>query len=222
MRDMSITRPPRATPGAGSGVGVLDRVVAILDAVEAGEAAQPRGRRPRHRATRGRPRTACSKPWRRTISSTTAAPGATTWVRVSSAWPTAPSGSFRSAMSRIRSLARLSEVDGRERAALRPIARRARLRRRGRVSERAADDRRRGRRAPADEGLGRQAVPGVGGTGRPGPIDGRHRAVSARQARPADPHRPATRMDGKLRRAGGRASPRSAPRSSGRSTRSSR
>ena len=38
MRDMSITRPPRATPDAGSGVGVLDRVVAILDIVEAGEA----------------------------------------------------------------------------------------------------------------------------------------------------------------------------------------
>ena len=35
---MSITRPPRATPDAGSGVGVLDRVVAILDVVEAGEA----------------------------------------------------------------------------------------------------------------------------------------------------------------------------------------
>ncbi len=35
---MSITRPPRATPDAGSGVGVLDRVVAILDAVEAGGA----------------------------------------------------------------------------------------------------------------------------------------------------------------------------------------
>ena len=38
MRDMSITRPPRPTPDAGSGVGVLDRVVAILDVVEAGEA----------------------------------------------------------------------------------------------------------------------------------------------------------------------------------------
>ena len=38
MRDVSITRPPRATPDAGSGVGVLDRVVAILDVVEAGEA----------------------------------------------------------------------------------------------------------------------------------------------------------------------------------------
>jgi DNA-binding IclR family transcriptional regulator len=38
MRDVSITRPPRATPDAGSGVGVLDRVVAILDAVEAGNA----------------------------------------------------------------------------------------------------------------------------------------------------------------------------------------
>ncbi len=38
MRDMSIARPHRATPGAGSGVGVLDRVVAILDAIEAGNA----------------------------------------------------------------------------------------------------------------------------------------------------------------------------------------
>jgi DNA-binding IclR family transcriptional regulator len=38
MRDVSITRPPPATPEAGSGVGVLDRVVAILDAVEAGNA----------------------------------------------------------------------------------------------------------------------------------------------------------------------------------------
>ena len=38
MRDVSIARPPRATPDAGSGVGVLDRVVAILDAVEAGNA----------------------------------------------------------------------------------------------------------------------------------------------------------------------------------------
>jgi DNA-binding IclR family transcriptional regulator len=38
MRDVSITRPPRATPDAGSGVGVLDRVVAILDVVEAGAA----------------------------------------------------------------------------------------------------------------------------------------------------------------------------------------
>ena len=34
---MNITRPPRATPDAGSGVGVLDRVVSILDVVEAGE-----------------------------------------------------------------------------------------------------------------------------------------------------------------------------------------
>jgi DNA-binding IclR family transcriptional regulator len=38
MRDMSIARPPRPTPGTGSGVGVLDRVVAILDAVESGAA----------------------------------------------------------------------------------------------------------------------------------------------------------------------------------------
>ena len=38
MRDVSIARPPRATPDVGSGVGVLDRVVAILDAVEAGNA----------------------------------------------------------------------------------------------------------------------------------------------------------------------------------------
>lgn len=36
MRDVSIARPPRATPDDGSGVGVLDRVVAILDAVEGG------------------------------------------------------------------------------------------------------------------------------------------------------------------------------------------
>jgi DNA-binding IclR family transcriptional regulator len=38
MRDVSITRPPRPTPDARSGVGVLDRVVAILDAVETGNA----------------------------------------------------------------------------------------------------------------------------------------------------------------------------------------
>jgi DNA-binding IclR family transcriptional regulator len=38
MRDVSIARPPRPTPDAGSGVGVLDRVVAILDAVESGAA----------------------------------------------------------------------------------------------------------------------------------------------------------------------------------------
>lgn len=40
MRDMSIARPPRPAPdaGAGTGVGVLDRVVAILDAVESGRA----------------------------------------------------------------------------------------------------------------------------------------------------------------------------------------
>ena len=38
MRDVSIARPPRATPDVGSGVGVLDRVVAILDAIEAGNA----------------------------------------------------------------------------------------------------------------------------------------------------------------------------------------
>jgi DNA-binding IclR family transcriptional regulator len=37
MRDMSITRAPRP-PNSGSGVGVLDRVVAILDAVETGDA----------------------------------------------------------------------------------------------------------------------------------------------------------------------------------------
>jgi DNA-binding IclR family transcriptional regulator len=36
MRDVSIARPPRPTPDAGTGVGVLDRVVAILDAVESG------------------------------------------------------------------------------------------------------------------------------------------------------------------------------------------
>lgn len=35
---MSIARPPRATPDAGSGVGVLDRVVAILDVVETANA----------------------------------------------------------------------------------------------------------------------------------------------------------------------------------------
>jgi DNA-binding IclR family transcriptional regulator len=38
MRDVSITRPPRASSATGSGVGVLDRVVAILDAVETGKA----------------------------------------------------------------------------------------------------------------------------------------------------------------------------------------
>jgi DNA-binding IclR family transcriptional regulator len=37
MRDMSITRPPQPTEDAGSGVGVLDRVVRILDLVEAGK-----------------------------------------------------------------------------------------------------------------------------------------------------------------------------------------
>ncbi len=36
MRDVSIARPPRPSPDAGTGVGVLDRVVAILDAVETG------------------------------------------------------------------------------------------------------------------------------------------------------------------------------------------
>ena len=36
MRDMSIARPPRPTPDVRSGVGVLDRVMAILDAVESG------------------------------------------------------------------------------------------------------------------------------------------------------------------------------------------
>ena len=38
MRDVSITRPPRPTPDAGSGVGVLDLIVAILDVVETGRA----------------------------------------------------------------------------------------------------------------------------------------------------------------------------------------
>jgi DNA-binding IclR family transcriptional regulator len=38
MRDVSIARPSPPTPDAGSGVGVLDRVVAILDVVEAGNA----------------------------------------------------------------------------------------------------------------------------------------------------------------------------------------
>lgn len=38
MREMSIARAPRPPPDAGSGVGVLDRVVAILDAVESGAA----------------------------------------------------------------------------------------------------------------------------------------------------------------------------------------
>jgi len=38
MRDVSITRPPRPTGDAGSGVGVLDRVMRILDLAEAGKA----------------------------------------------------------------------------------------------------------------------------------------------------------------------------------------
>jgi DNA-binding IclR family transcriptional regulator len=38
MREVSITRPPAPTEDTGSGVGVLDRVVRILDLVEAGRA----------------------------------------------------------------------------------------------------------------------------------------------------------------------------------------
>ena len=122
----------------------------------------PSPRSSRRPASPARPPTGCSVRSRITGSCSRSAGAATRSGRGCSVSPPTAMRELPLRDLARPALERLARLDRRERAALRPRRRAARVRRRGRVRPRAPHDRRDRRRAPPHEGLGRQGLPRVG------------------------------------------------------------
>ncbi len=183
MRNMTLPDPTRTRQVADTGVGVLDRAVAILDAVEHGSAGPIAAvvratglsridRPPTPRVPRG------ARPARATAAGAGIALGPRLLKLAAMALRELSLRDARASRARAA-----GGGDRRERPALRYVDRRARLHRRRGVLERAPHDRADRRGAPATGGVRRRRSSWPGDAARPG-------RGAVRRARPLTPATP--------------------------------